>query len=55
MITKKVGFMQMIHFSDTEMFIDYEEGTGDKQWAEDFTYIATLVAYDLKTVLSLKL
>ena len=52
-ITKNVGYMRNIYFSNTEMFINYEEKPGTKQWTPG-PYYPKLVIYDLKDVLALQ-
>ena len=52
-ITSNVGYMRNIYFSDTEMFINYLEKAGTKQWGPS-DYRPKLVVYDLKKVLALK-
>ena len=54
-ITRSVGYMRNMFFSDTEMIINYEGKSGTEQWAPDDPYHPTLVVYDLKTVLALML
>ena len=53
-VTEKVGYMRNIFFSDKEMFINYEEGSGRDVWVEGFHYRDKLVIYDLKDVLALQ-
>ncbi len=53
-VTENEGFMRNIYFSDKEMFINYEEGTGAEHWVEGFHYRPKLVIYDLKDVLALQ-
>ena len=48
---KGSGYVREMHFSDTEMFINYEEIENKYPNASK---LMMLVAYDLKTVLSLK-
>ena len=53
-ITKNIGFMRNIYFSDKEMFINYEE-RGLKHWGPGATdHRPKLVIYDLKKVLALQ-
>lgn len=44
--------MRNIFFSDTEMFINYEEGTSLEHWREDFRYRPKRVVYALEDVLA---
>ena len=52
-ITSNVGYMRNIYFSDTEMFINYLEKAGTKQWGSGDDR-PKLVIYDLKKVLVLQ-
>ena len=52
-VTPTEGFMRNIFFSDTEMFINYEEGTSLEHWREDFRYRPKLGVYALEDVLAL--
>ena len=52
-VTRDIGYMRNIHFSDKEMFILYEEKPGTDESVPG-RYHPKLVVYDLKTVLSLQ-
>ena len=53
-VSENLSLMRNIYFSDNEMFIIYEEGSGLDLLAKGFEYRHKLVIYDLKTLLALQ-